>query len=74
MIVGCIIVLKEPLSLFSISQLLQINSEDVVHAVRSLRTLLITGVEDVTGESIPRLHKSFFEFITPFRTVDTFAV
>ncbi|KAF9465614.1 hypothetical protein BDZ94DRAFT_327325, partial [Collybia nuda] len=71
-IVGCIVVLKEPLCIADITLLFTIKNQirgtqkyaDVEHFVKQLRTVLVAGAEAITPKTIPRLHKSFFEFIT----------
>lgn len=70
-IVGAIVCLREPLPLSALKDLLDLRKPmgkrspvDVQNFVRKFRTVLVTGTEDVTDETIPRLHKSFIEFIT----------
>ena len=69
-IVGAIIVLQEPLCLEDLVELLDLRQTpssrpvDVVNLVRRLRTVLVAGAGAVDGKTVPRLHKSFFEFIT----------
>ncbi|KZP32088.1 hypothetical protein FIBSPDRAFT_1037178 [Athelia psychrophila] len=69
-IVGCVAALKEPLPISAISNLLDLRRDassspvDVINFFRQTRTVLVAGAEVVDGETVPRLHKSFFEFIT----------
>jgi len=69
-IVGAIIVLREPLCLADLVELLDLRQTpssrrvDLVNFVRRLRTVLVAGAGAVDGKTVPRLHKSFFEFIT----------
>ena len=69
-IVGAIVVLQEPLCLEDLAELLDLRQTpssrpvDVVNFVRRLRTVLVAGADAVDGKTVPRLHKSFFEFIT----------
>ncbi|KAG6908666.1 hypothetical protein DXG01_003760 [Tephrocybe rancida] len=69
-IVGAIVVLREPLCLQDLAALLDLRKTassspaDVLNFVRRLRTVLVAGAEAIDNETIPRLHKSFFEFIT----------
>jgi len=69
-IVGAIIVLREPLCLEDLVELLDLRqtsssrSVDLVNFVRRLRTVLVAGAGTVDATTVPRLHKSFFEFIT----------
>jgi hypothetical protein len=68
-IVGCIAVLQEPLALASLKGLLNLRKTeksrpvDIEHFIRQLRTVLVSGTDDITDTTIPRLHKSFVEFI-----------
>ncbi|KAG6872216.1 hypothetical protein C0995_011932 [Termitomyces sp. Mi166 len=41
-----------------------ISIPDAIHFVRRLRTVLIPGTGVVHSQTVPRLHKSFFEYIT----------
>ncbi|RDB15677.1 hypothetical protein Hypma_003935 [Hypsizygus marmoreus] len=69
-IVGAIAVLQEPLCLSDLESLLNLRRSgglppvDIPNFVRRLRTVLVTGVGAINSKTIPRLHKSFFEFIT----------
>jgi hypothetical protein len=72
-VVGCIVVLQEPLCLAEIENLLDLRQNasservDIQRLVRRLRTVLVPGTDAIDGQTIPRLHKSFFEFITSER-------
>ncbi|KAG6830997.1 hypothetical protein H0H92_013469 [Tricholoma furcatifolium] len=69
-IVGAIVVLCEPLCLNELGTLLDLRQTassspvDLIHFVRRLRTVLVAGTEEINETTIPRLHKSFYEFIT----------
>jgi hypothetical protein len=68
--VGFIIVLQEPLALASLQPLLNLQKTetsrpvDIEHFIRQFRTVLVIGTDDITEKTVPRLHKSFIEFIT----------
>ncbi|KAJ7094342.1 hypothetical protein C8R44DRAFT_718466 [Mycena epipterygia] len=74
-VVGAIVVLSTPLSVGILAKILDLRRVDaknpskiyrpvdMLHFVRQFRTVLVTGTEEITQETIPRLHKSFFEFI-----------
>ena len=68
-IVGCIVVLQLPLCLTDIRSLLNLRKNlssdavDIEHHVRRLRTVLVAGTDAINGQTVPRLHKSFYEFI-----------
>ena len=72
-VVGCIVVLQEPLCLAEIENLLDLRQNafservDIQRLVRRLRTVLVPGTDAINDQTIPRLHKSFFEFITSNR-------
>ncbi|KAG6853960.1 hypothetical protein C0991_012106 [Blastosporella zonata] len=70
-IVGAIIVAREPLSVAQLDDLLHLSHTpssrhrvDLRNFVQLLRTVLVSGMESVTGATVVRLHKSFFEYIT----------
>ena len=69
-IIGAIVVSREPLCLEDLGNLLDLRQTpsrprvDIVNFVRRLRTVLVAGTDAVNDKTIPRLHKSFFEFIT----------
>jgi WD40 repeat protein len=79
-VVGCIVVLQEPLCLAEIKDLLNLRQDasservDIEHFVRRLRTVLVAGTDGIDGQTVPRLHKSFFEFITSERVDRRFRV
>ena len=72
--------MKEPLPVGDIGALLdlrrtpQCNAVDVVHFVRNLRTVLVSGSGIISNGTIPRLHKSFVEFITSERADPQFRI
>ncbi|KAG6907799.1 hypothetical protein DXG01_007338 [Tephrocybe rancida] len=69
-IVGAIVDLCEPLCLEDLGALLGLRQTpssspvDIVTFVRRLRTVLVAGTGAIDKATIPRLHKSFYEFIT----------
>ncbi|KAF7978384.1 hypothetical protein HWV62_769 [Athelia sp. TMB] len=79
-VVGCVATLKEPLAISAIQGLLDLRRDpssppvDLIHFFRRLRTVLVAGAEAIDGETVPRLHKSFFEFITSQRAKQNFRV
>jgi hypothetical protein len=36
---------------------------DIEHCVHRLCTVLVAGVDEINGQTVPRLHKSFFKYI-----------
>ena len=79
-LVGCIVVLREPLPLTQIDNLLNLRRHmaservDIKHFVRKLRTVLVAGADAIDGQTVPRLHRSFVEFITSERADPRFRV
>ena len=72
-IVGFIIALKEPLTIGDLATLLELrrtptsNPVDIRHFITNVRTVLVAGTSNITNDTIPRLHKSFVEYITSQR-------
>jgi len=79
-IVGFIVMMKEPLPVGDIAALLELrqtpqsNPVNVVHFVTNLRTVLVSGSGIISNETVPRLHKSFVEFITSERADPRFRI
>jgi WD40 repeat protein len=79
-IIGCVVVLREPVSISTIKDILDLrktkenNPIDFVNFFRRLRIFLIAGADAIDENTIPLLHKSFFEFITSNRAEDHFRV
>ena len=79
-IVGCVVVLQQPLCLNNIGSLLNLQNPttttpvDIVHFIRRLRTVLVAGTGAIGGKTVPRLHKSFFEYITSERADPVFRI
>ncbi|KAG6856441.1 hypothetical protein H0H87_004406 [Tephrocybe sp. NHM501043] len=79
-IVGAVATALEPLSIGHLESLLDLRRDptsalvDLHHFVRRLRTVLVAGTDDITTETMLRLHKSFFEYITSDSCEDRFRV
>jgi len=79
-IIGCVVILREPLSISAIGDILnsretkENNSVDFVNFFRRLRTVLIAGADAIDENAIPLLHKSFLEFITSDRAENRFRI
>jgi WD40 repeat protein len=79
-IVGCIVVLRKPLCLADIGMLLDLRKPgsneavNIEHHVRRLRTVLVGGTNAIDGQTVPRLYKSFYEFITSERADPCFRI
>ncbi|KAF8064408.1 hypothetical protein FPV67DRAFT_221177 [Lyophyllum atratum] len=76
-IIGAVVALHEPMCINDISFLLDLRRSpsssqvDVLRFVKRLRTVLVAGAGAIDGETVPRLHKSFFEFITSENRVES---
>ncbi|KAG6819183.1 hypothetical protein H0H93_014557 [Arthromyces matolae] len=79
-VVGAIATALEPLSIWDFQSLLDLRRDpssapvDLHHFVRRLRTVLVSGTDDITGQTVSRLHKSFFEYITSENCDERFRV
>ncbi|KAG6825691.1 hypothetical protein H0H92_002801 [Tricholoma furcatifolium] len=69
-IMGAIAVARVQLSVSQLADLIDLryapdaDRADIRNFVQLLRTVLVSGMDDVTEETTIQLHKSFFEFIT----------
>ncbi|KAG6867963.1 hypothetical protein C0993_009010 [Termitomyces sp. T159_Od127] len=69
-LMGTIMVLREPMNIRDLSLLLDLREMphssrvDIRNFVENIRTILVSDLDDVTEETVPRAHKSFFDFIT----------
>jgi hypothetical protein len=69
-VVGTIVTLQDPLPLMGLRDLLDLHIAnrdrqiDVKHFIRQFRAVLVKGTGDIDDTTVPRLHKSFVEFIT----------
>ena len=79
-IVGAVVVLREPLRLHDLRLLLDIRQTascspvDVINFIRRLRTVLVAGADVVDDDTVPRLHKSFYEFIISQKVSSQFRI
>jgi WD40 repeat protein len=79
-VVGFMIALKEPLPIGDVGALLDLrrtptsNSIDILRFTTNLRTVLVAGTGDITKDTIPRLHKSFVEFVTSDAAAKAFRI
>jgi NACHT domain len=69
-VVGALVTLQEPLPLIALRSLLDLHcagrhrSIDVKHFICRFRSVLVAGTGDIDETTVPRLHKSFIEFVT----------
>ncbi|KAG5638977.1 hypothetical protein H0H81_008197 [Sphagnurus paluster] len=68
-LVGAIVHLQEPIPIDDLVQLLHLRQTpntppvNIQHFIKRLRTVLVSGTDEIDGKTVPRLHKSFAEFI-----------
>jgi WD domain, G-beta repeat/WD40-like Beta Propeller Repeat len=69
-IMGAILVQQSPLCIADIEGLLDLQNPvthkpaDVEHFVRRLRTVLVAGAGEINRRTVPRVHRSFSDFVT----------
>ena len=69
-IMGAILVQQSPLCIDDLKGLLNLKNPrtgapaDIEHFVRRLRTVLVAGAGEINGRTIPRVHRSFSDFVT----------
>jgi hypothetical protein len=74
------VALKEPLPIGDVGALLDLRRTptsdpvDILHLTSNLRTVLVAGTGEITKDTIPRLHKSFVEFITSDKADEEFRI
>ncbi|KDQ50612.1 hypothetical protein JAAARDRAFT_41921 [Jaapia argillacea MUCL 33604] len=67
-IVGSIVGLGLPYTVEELTTLLDLRDDDdipvdIENFIRRFRTVLVAGNNEITSKTVPRLHKSFYEFI-----------
>jgi nucleoside-triphosphatase THEP1 len=75
-IIGCLVVLQQPLYIRDIISLTDIPKEefDITNFLRQMRNVLIPGTESFTEDLIPRMHKSFRDYICSDRSPNQFQI
>ena len=69
-IMGAILVQQSPLCIADLKGLLDLRNPrnkkpaDIKHFVRRLRTVLVAGAGEINDQTVPRVHRSFSDFIT----------
>jgi nucleoside-triphosphatase THEP1 len=61
-VLGCLVVLQEPLDIGSISKLLSLDF-DVEHCMKGISSLIVDGTEPLTERTVPQLHKSVVDYL-----------
>ena len=62
-VLGCLVVLREPLDIGSISTLLSLDDFDVPHCMKRISSLIVDGTESLTKGTVPQVHKSFVDYL-----------
>ena len=66
-VLGCLVVLQEPLDIGSISILLSLDDFDVPHCMKRISSLIVDGIEPVTERTVPKVHKSVVDYLVSSR-------
>ena len=62
-VLGCLVVLQQPLDIGSISTLLFLNDFDVPHCMKRISSIIVDGTESLTEKTVPRLHRSVVDYL-----------
>jgi NACHT domain len=65
-VLGCLVVLQEPLNIATISTLLSLDF-DVPHCMKRISSLIVDGTEPLTERTVPRVHKSVVDYLVSSR-------
>ena len=66
-VLGCLVVLQEPLDIGSISTLLSLDNFDVPHCMKRISSLIVDGTEPLTEGTVPKVHKSVVDYLVSSR-------
>jgi NACHT domain len=66
-VLGCLVVLQEPLDIDTISTLLSLDDFDVPHCMKRISSLIVDGTEPLTEMTIPKVHKSVVDYLASSR-------
>ena len=73
-VLGCLLVLQEPLDIGSISTLLSLDDFDVLHCLKRISSLIVDGTEPLTERTVPQVHKSFVDYLSSIRPLPDFRI
>ena len=62
-VLGCLVVLQQPLDIASISTLLSLDDFDVLHCMGRISSIVVDGTESLTEKTVPRVHKSVVDYL-----------
>ena len=66
-VLGCLVVLQEPLDIGSISLMLSLDKFDVLHCMKRISSLIVDGTDLLTKRTYPKVHKSFVDYLVSDR-------
>jgi NACHT domain len=66
-VLGCLVVLQEPLDIGTISTLLSLDDFDVLHCMKRISSLIVDGTEPLTERTVPQVHKSVVDYLVSSR-------
>jgi nucleoside-triphosphatase THEP1 len=66
-VLGCLVVLQEPLDIGTISTLLSLDNFDVLHCMKRISSLIVDGTEPLTERTVPQVHKSVVDYLVSSR-------
>ena len=73
-VLGCLVVLQEPLDIGSISTLLSLDDFDVPHCMKRISSLIVDGTEPPTERTVPQVHKSVVDYLVSRRADSDFRI
>jgi hypothetical protein len=66
-VLGCLVVLQEPLDIGTISMLLSLHDFDVPHCMKRISSLIVDGTEPLTEKTVAKVHKSVVDYLASSR-------
>ena len=66
-VLGCLVVLRRPLDIGSISAMLSMDKFDVLHCMKRISSLIIDGTVSLTKGTVPKVHKSLVDYLVSDR-------
>ena len=66
-VLGCLVVLQQPLDIDTISTLLSLDDFDVPHCMKRISSLIVEGTESLTERTVPQVHKSCVDYLVSSR-------
>ena len=66
-VLGCLVVLQEPIDIGSISTMLSLENFDTPYCMERISSLIVDGTKPLTEMTIPQLHKSLVDYLVSSR-------